>query len=135
MFDLSHIDQLLFDDKNFTKSKLYFWAYQSLETLQSTLKDIIDQWRQYSKRADIFRKDIKAPAKVEDKHTAYMERLDLIVEKMDEVVGFYRRLSRDCKSKQAEIVALRDGVSCNPSSYKTSLPDTFLKSSSMDRPC
>jgi hypothetical protein len=42
MFDGSLRDKLLFEDQDFTYSRRYFWAYQTLGIMMNSIKDIID---------------------------------------------------------------------------------------------
>lgn len=110
MFSLHHIENLLFDDEQYTKSKLYFWAYQSLEMIQNEIKGINRQWEEYRHKADIFSTGI---SHLMDKETyeAYASRVKWFAGHTDSLIQKFRDLIEDCKAKQREIAALRDGVS------------------------
>lgn len=45
MFDGSLRDKLLFEDQDFTYSRRYFWAYQTLGIMMNSIKDIIDSYQ------------------------------------------------------------------------------------------
>ncbi|KAF2807142.1 uncharacterized protein BDZ99DRAFT_573034 [Mytilinidion resinicola] len=109
MFNLDYIEKLLFDDEKYTKSKLYFWAYQSLEMIQSTLKEIIERWEIYCSHTDLFdfRKEAQPSS---EKATHYAARIEQVSNRMDDLIKKFRGLIKDCKSKQKEIAALRDGL-------------------------
>ncbi|KAF2875134.1 hypothetical protein BDV95DRAFT_603900 [Massariosphaeria phaeospora] len=109
MFDLSHIDKLIFDDAKYTKSKLYFWAYQSLEMIQSEMMRIIRRWEAYRPEA------LQAPiglSKSPDEAASqiFAKRIQGLAEDMDACIQEFRELIEDCKTKQREIAALRDGL-------------------------
>jgi hypothetical protein len=108
MFNLSHIDKLIFDDENYTKSKLYFWAYQSLELIQQQVTTIIRRWAQYRSHVDLNHPGRTARKR---KATAYNARLEELFNDMDLCIEDFREFVKDCKAKQHEIAALRDGVS------------------------
>jgi hypothetical protein len=110
MFNLRRIDELIFDDENYTKSRLYFWAYQSLEIVRSELTKIIRRWTQYRNHIDLTR-----VGRVVEKETTapHAVRLKKFVKDMDACIQKFKDLVKDCKTKQQEIVALRDGVSFN----------------------
>ena len=110
MFKVGNIDKLLFDDKKFTKSKLYFWAYQSLEMVQNELKAIIRQWESYRAEADIFssKKGQTTRRKESDRKREDFAKMS------DDWMSKFAGLIEDCKAKQHEITALRDGVRIQP---------------------
>lgn len=109
MFNLSHIDKLIFDDENYTKSKLYFWAYQSLEMVQSELLMIIRRWRNYGPTINLSPSGAFRPVD-DDRFAKYTERIEKLLKDMSDCMGNFQDLIEDCKAKQREIAALRDGV-------------------------
>jgi hypothetical protein len=52
MFSRALRDQLLFEDDDFTYSRRYFWAFQTLGTLKNAMKAIIDAYE------DTFTEDV-----------------------------------------------------------------------------
>ncbi|KAF2492963.1 hypothetical protein BU16DRAFT_564265 [Lophium mytilinum] len=108
MFNLDYIEELLFDDENYTKSELYFWAHQSLEMIQGTLKEIIEQWDMYSSNTDLF--DFRKESQRSEKAKHYAARMEQVSKGMEDLIKKFRGLIEDCKSKQKAIAALRDGL-------------------------
>lgn len=45
MFNLAARDKLLFEDDNFTYSRKYFWAQQSLGIMNEVIKDMITAYK------------------------------------------------------------------------------------------
>lgn len=46
LFDKELRDQMLFEDENFTYSRKYFWAYQTLSIINSDITEMIDAYRE-----------------------------------------------------------------------------------------
>ncbi|KAF1971535.1 hypothetical protein BU23DRAFT_175457 [Bimuria novae-zelandiae CBS 107.79] len=107
MYNLNHIDKLIFDDENYTKSKLYFWAYQSLEIIQSKVMTIIRRWIQYRPHLEPTQLGRVGKRGRMALHIARMQRL---IDDMDACIEDFRDFVKDCKAKQHEIAALRDGL-------------------------
>lgn len=95
-------DKLLFDDEQFSRSRLYFWLLSSLATFSSIMEGNIRAWTElrscvqalYPDRCELSEREVKA-LDAFDPHLASLEDIN-----------------ERAKSLNAKVLIFRDGVSC-----------------------
>jgi len=111
MFDGKLRDSLLFEDENFTYSRRYFWAYNTLNTLKSDIKTIIDSYE------SSFPDDVwsgKHPyiwpgTKDHSSHYAdWRDRMGVFRESFKSTIKGVERLAEECEDLKRETRTLRD---------------------------
>lgn len=111
MFDLKLRDKLLFEDNDFTFSRRYFWAYNSLDSINDSIKAMI---RSYS---DTFTPDFwlgkhaalwphPDPEGVEGRN--YLAQLGHVRHELESSVGDLRALARSNEQLKEKVEGFRE---------------------------
>ncbi|KAI5356840.1 Putative Mg2+ transporter protein, CorA-like/Zinc transport protein ZntB [Septoria linicola] len=111
MFDLKVRDKLQFEDEEYTFSRRYFWAYQTLGTMNSSIKAMVDAYE------DTFVEDVW-----EGKHKTiwsildeanprspyYRTRMYSLKKKFEREISRFKTLMREIREHREEVVGLRE---------------------------
>jgi hypothetical protein len=94
-------DSLLIDDREFTRSKKYFWAIEFLQGAEATVLDNTTQIRQF---VDLMKATPPLEVAAQNGHTLQLRKHLNTVQKLENPRSHFR-------TNQDETKALRDGVS------------------------
>jgi hypothetical protein len=116
MMDPRKHDELLFDDDSFSRSRLYFWAVDSLEIFIAQIEDAINQWEDFwaarEKMIVTFYKvtyhrmfDTEIGSEVD------WQEFKSHVRQVEDQINRLKDYQAQFKGFQAKTLALREGVS------------------------
>ena len=111
MFDGRLRDKLLFEDHDFTYSRRYFWAYQTLGIMMNCIKDIIDSYRN-TFTDDVWDGKHRSlwPMMEEDsaRNVYWRKRMAALKRDFERQIKSLERLYEDNDDRRKEIRTLRD---------------------------
>jgi hypothetical protein len=107
--------KLLVDDKNFTRSKRYFWIIACLNEFDLSIEDNIKQWKLFREARVIPFLDAKPKTKPDanpDAKLGGLEQFQALYKEADNLHETLQDLRSQFRFKLATVRTLRDGVSC-----------------------
>lgn len=111
MFNGGLRDKLLFEDDEFTYSRRYFWAFQTLGLMRDGIKAIIDTYEK-TFADDVWEGKHKTLWPMIDEHSKrsehYRKRMAHLKKDFDKIVRDLNRLDDDIDERRKEIRTLRD---------------------------
>ena len=112
MFKRATRDKLLFEDDEFTMSRRYFWAYQSLAVLNEDIKEMINAYRTNFKESIwtgqsrvIWPGDENSP-----RYANFLKRMESIRQDIEREIRGLEKIDHDNDEKMKEIKALRENL-------------------------
>ena len=112
MFKQATRDKLLFEDDEFTMSRRYFWAYQSLAILNEDIKEMIHAYRSNftesiwtGQSRVIWPGDGRSP-----RYANFLKRMESIKKEIDIEIRGLERIDHENDEKMKEIKALRENL-------------------------
>ena len=111
MFDLEIRDQLQFEDKDYTYSRRYFWAYQTLGIMNDSIKEMVDAYED-SFVDDVWEGKHKTIWPIVDESDPrskyYKKRMESLKSKFEREILKFKSLIREVRAHREEIVGLRE---------------------------
>jgi hypothetical protein len=111
MFDGKLRDKLLFEDQDFTYSRRYFWAYQTLGIMMNCIKDILTAYHStFTEEVWEGKHRSLWPMLEEDsaRNVYWRKRMQLLRKDFERQVKSLERLYEDNDDRRKEIRTLRD---------------------------
>ncbi|KAI9710125.1 MAG: hypothetical protein M1820_002927 [Bogoriella megaspora] len=111
MFDSDLRDKLLFEDRAFTYSRRYFWAFQTLGIINDSIKSMVDAYED-TFTAEVWEGKHKTLWPLLDEHSPrnefYKRRMAGLKARFDREIANLRILITENNERRAEIRSLRD---------------------------
>lgn len=111
MFNLEVRDQLQFEDEQYTYTRRYFWAYQTLGTIMASIKSMVDAYE------DTFTDDVwegkhktiwPIMDETSDRSKYYRTRMDGLRKKFEREIAKFNKLIKEVREHREEVVGLRE---------------------------
>ncbi|PPJ53180.1 hypothetical protein CBER1_11678 [Cercospora berteroae] len=118
MFNLEVRDQLQFEDEQYTYTRRYFWAFQTLNTISSSIKSMVDAYE------DTFTDDVwegkhktiwPIMDETSDRTLHYRTRMDGLKKKFEREISNFNKLRKEVHEHRELVVGLREGLSVGTS--------------------
>lgn len=117
-------DRLLFDDDAFSRSRLYFWAIDSLELFIPSIAANIQEWENFwTARKIYFQLTSENDVMQNDPRRDNKKSYESIVRQVEDEVVRLRALKVKLELLREQIKTLRDGVSCQCEPYDCTMFD------------
>lgn len=122
MFHQATRDRLLFEDENFTYSRRYFWAYQSLGIMNQDIHEMVTTYRETFKESvwDGSNKIIwPGAATTSSRHAAWRKRMNVLRKDLEHEMTKLTEIEALNDQKMKEVKGLRDNLFSGTSVYES----------------
>ena len=121
MFKETTRDKLLFEDDEFTMSRRYFWAYQSLAILNEDIKEMIRAYRSnFTESVWTGQSRIIWPGDQKSgRYANFLKRMESIRKEIDVEIRGLEKIDHENDEKMKEIKALREHLFSGTSVYES----------------
>ena len=128
--DPAAFTKLLFDDEDFSRSKLYFWAIGCLNEFEASIEDNILQLKLYrmARMAHLQGNQPEGGGTSSKSNTNSKSRSEELDSKADELLRSLEDLKSQFQSKKTTVEALRSGVSFSSQALFPPMPHLTLYS-------
>jgi hypothetical protein len=112
MFDSEMRDKLLFEDDDFTYSRRYFWAFQTIGALNQSIKAMVDAYED-NLTTDVWEgrhKTIWPLTENTARDKFWKKRMALLREDFEEEIEALKTIMRENDDRRTEIKNLRDNI-------------------------
>ncbi|WPB05064.1 uncharacterized protein RHO25_009713 [Cercospora beticola] len=111
MFDLKVRDRLQFEDEQYTYTRRYFWAYQTLGTIMASIKSMVDAYED-TFTEDVWQGNHKTIWPIMDetspRNKYYRMRMDALRKKFEREIANFIKLRKEVYEHREEVVGLRE---------------------------